>query len=188
MPLKGLNFNDWDEKGNTIYGRKIPMYQDLFSQLVYKFSDSSPLFSVPVDTAKQSSRPGKATIISEKLYSALVQYAGAQEREPGWSANLDDVLLTLRKISGGIPTGSVRALDYLTYFLLASCQGHNNDDHDGDDDEAMETLLVAEMEDQPRQIAKEARANWFRYRYDYKVKEFPKNDMPFALHIKLAST
>ena len=80
MPLKGLNFDVWDEKGNPIDGRKIPMYRDLFSQPVYKFSDSNPLFSVPVDTARKSSRPGRATIISGKLYSALVQYAGAQER------------------------------------------------------------------------------------------------------------
>ena len=166
MPLKGLNFNVWDETGNTIDGRKIPMYQDLISKPVFKFSDSNPLFSVPVDTAKQSSRPGKATIISGTLYSALVQYAGAQEREPGWSANLDDVFLTLRQLSGGIPTGSVRALDYLTYFLLASRQGRNNDDHDGDDDESMETLLWSELEDHPRQIAKEARTNWIRYRYE----------------------
>ena len=66
----------------------------------------------------------------------------------------------------GPPTGPVEALDYLTYFLLALCQGHNNDYDDDDNGEEMETLLLPEMTEQPRKVAMEARANWFHHRHE----------------------
>ena len=95
MPLKKLNFDVWEKKGNPIKGREVPMYRGLFSHPVYNFSDSNILFNMPVDTARKSSRPGRATIILESMYSALVQYVGAQEAELGWSAHTEDALLTL---------------------------------------------------------------------------------------------
>ena len=166
MPLKNLNFNVLEKKGNPIEGREVLMYQDLFSQPVHSFSNSNPLFSVPMGTARKSARPGRVTIISGSLYSALVQYAGAQEAEPGWSAHTKGALLTLRQVSAGSPTGPIEALDYLIYFLLASCQGHNNDYDDDDNREEMETLLLSKMTEQPRKVKMEARANLFHQRHE----------------------
>ena len=106
----------------------------------------------------RSSRSGRATIITGSLYSAFVQYAGPQEVEPGWSAHTKDAMLTLQQVSAGPPTGSVQALDYLIYFLLASCQGHNHDYDEDDNEDAMETLLFSNITEQPYKVAMEARA------------------------------
>ena len=150
MPLKNLNFDVWDKKGNPIKGREVSMYRDLFSQPVYKFSNSNTLFSVPVDTTKKSSWPGRAAIISGTMYvQRPCQMPVLRREKPGWSANPKDALLTLRQVSGGggEPPGPVRALDYLIYFLLASCQGHNNDCDEDDNKEAMETLLLSKIKE-----------------------------------------
>ena len=72
MPLKSLNFDVLGKEGNPIKGKGIPMYRDLFTQQVYGLSKANLLFSVPVDTARDSARPARATLITGSLYSALV--------------------------------------------------------------------------------------------------------------------
>ena len=129
--------------------------------LFQNFSSSNTLFDVPVDTARRSSRPGRATIISGSMYSGLVQFAGTQDREPGWSADPQDVLRALRQFAVGPPTGPVRALDYFVYFVLALFQGHNDNFEDDDDAVGMETLLLNQTTGQAYTVAKKARADWF---------------------------
>ena len=159
MPLKNLDFDVLGEKGNPIKGREIPMYRDLFSQLIYGLSKSNPPFSMPVKTARKSARPARATLITGFLYSAFVQFAGAQEAETEWSTNTKDTMLALKQVSAGPPLGPVEVLDYLVYFLLASEQGYNNDYDNDDNREEMETLRLSQMSREPYKLALEARTN-----------------------------
>ena len=159
MPLKSLDFDVWWEKVNPIKGREVPMYRDLFSQQVFGLSKANPLFSVPVETARKSARPARATIILGSLYSALVQYAAAQEAEPGWLANTEDTMLALKQVSVEPPSGAVRALDYIVYFLIASEQGYNNNYSEDEKGEGMETLRLSQMSKEPYKLASEARTN-----------------------------
>ena len=79
------------------------------------------------------------------MFSALVQYAGAQEAEPGRLANIEDTMLTLNRVSVGTPLGAVEALDYIVYFLIASCQAYNNDYNEDENGEGMEELRLSQM-------------------------------------------
>ena len=140
------------------------MYRDLFTQQVYGLSKANPLFSVPVKIARKPARPARATLITGSLYSALVQYAGAQEEEPGWSENIKDTMLALNQVSVGPPFGAVEALDYIVYFLIALCQGYNNDYNEDENGEGMEELRLSQMSQEPYQLAMEARKNWIDHR------------------------
>lgn len=66
----------------------------------------------------------------------------------------------------GVSTGPIQALDYWVYFLLALCQGHNNNYKDDGKEEGTKTLLLSQMTEQASMVAKEARANWFQYHYE----------------------
>ena len=73
-------------------------------------------------------------------------------------------MLALNQVSVRPPSGTVKALDYIVYFLIAAEQGYNNDYDEDENGEEMETLLLSEMSEEPRKLALEARANWFNHR------------------------
>ena len=157
--MKVLDFEAWRSKGNLIKGRKLPKYHDLFAQPVKNFSYSNTLYDVLVETAMKSARQGSATIITGSLYSRLIQYTGSSDEEPGYSAEPSDVLLVLQQFAVGVPKGSVPALDYLVYFVLAFLQEHNPKV------EGMETLLLSQMTRHASIVACKARADWFWFQY-----------------------
>ena len=73
-------------------------------------------------------------------------------------------MLALIQVSVGPPSGAVEALDYLVYFLIASCQGYNNDYDEDENGEGMEELRLSQMLQEPYQLAMEARTNWINHR------------------------
>ena len=78
--------------------------------------------------------------------------------------NIEETMLALNQVSAGPPLSAVKALDYLVYFLIASCQGYNNDYDEDENGEDMEELHLSQMSQEPYQLSMEAKTNWINHR------------------------